>query len=210
MAARKRERRAKTEGAPHIIRKYHNRRLYNTTTGAFVTLEDLRQMVVDGEAFVVEDAKSGRDITPSVLAQIIAEQHGRGESVLPGDLMRKLIAMYDNGMSESFFKYLQDSMEAFSRNWPSFEPYNELSRRNMEMFRKSYETFFGGLDPGRGRGAGAAPKDEPAEPAEPKTPEDDDLADEVSQLQRKLDDMQKEIERLRAERGEKPRAGDGD
>jgi len=161
-------------------------------------------MVIDGEAFVVEDAKSGRDITPSVLAQIIAEQHGRGESVLPGDLMRKLIAMYDNGMSESFFQFLQDSMETFSKNWPSLEPYNELGRRNMEMFRKSYQTFFGGLDPSHRRGAGAAPAEESVEPG------DDDLAEEVSELQRKLDDMQKEIERLRADKGEKPPAEDGD
>ena len=201
---RKRSREAGDPEGPRVIRKYSNRRLYDTTTGTFVTLEDLRRMVVEGKPFMVEDAKEGKDITPSILAQIIAEQHGRGESVLPGDLMRQLIAFYDNGMSEGFFEYLQASMESFSKNWPGLEPYNEMNRRNMDLFRKSYESFFGAFDPSRPAKTGGAAREEPDSGAG----EDDDLADEVSDLQRKLDEMQKEVERLRAAKdGEAPGEG---
>jgi polyhydroxyalkanoate synthesis repressor PhaR len=212
MASSTRKRRRETPGPdePRVIRKYSNRRLYDTTTGTFVTLEDLRRMVVEGEAFVVQDAKEGKDITPSILAQIIAEQHGRGESVLPGDLMRQLIAFYDNGMSEGFFEYLKASMDSFSKNWPGMEPYNEMSRRNMELFRKSYESFFSAFDPARTStpDGAATPHAEPS-PEPPPEGEEGDLEEEVSDLQRKFDDMQKEIERLsKAKDGEAREKGE--
>ena len=196
MADGKRGRHPENDRSPTVIRKYANRRLYNTTTGAFVTLEDLRHMVKDGEIFIVEDAKEGKDITPSILAQIIAEQEGRGESVLPGDLMRQLIAFYDSGTSESFVKYLQESMDAFTKNWQSLEPYNEISRRNVDLFKKSYESFFGILDPGRAR-----TKSEDKTPAgEPEAQDGDDISDEIGALQKTLNDMQDEINRLRTKR----------
>jgi polyhydroxyalkanoate synthesis repressor PhaR len=198
---KKRSREAADGDGPRVIRKYSNRRLYDTTTGTFVTLEDLRRMVVEGKPFVVQDAKEGKDITPSILAQIIAEQQGRGESVLPGDLMRQLIAFYDNGMSEGFFKYLQESMENFSKTWPPLEAYNEMQRRNVDLFRKSYESFFGmpGNEAGGEKGTGARPM-----PDESAAPDQGDLGDEMAEMERKLDEMQKEIERLRAERSDHP------
>ncbi len=200
MADGKRGRNPEDDSSPTVIRKYANRRLYNTATGAFVTLEDLRHMVKDGEIFIVEDAKEGKDITPSILAQIIAEQEGRGESVLPGDLMRQLIAFYDSGTSESFFKYLQESMDAFTKNWQSLEPFTEISRRNVDLFKKSYESFFGNLDPGpaRTKSEEKTPAPEPA--PEPQTQDGDDISDEIGALQKTLNDMQDEINRLRTKR----------
>jgi len=206
MADGKRGRHPENDPSPTVIRKYANRRLYNTTTGAFVTLEELRHMVKDGEIFIVEDAKEGKDITPSILAQIIAEQEGRGESVLPGDLMRQLIAFYDSGTSESFVKYLQESMDAFTKNWQSLEPYNEISRRNVDLFQKSYESFFGNLGPGPAR-----TKSEDKTPApEPQTQDGDDISDEVAALQNTLNEMQDKIDRLRTKRPEGPSEKDDD
>ena len=200
MTGDKRGQHSKDDRSPTVIRKYANRRLYNTATGAFVTLEDLRHMVKDGEIFIVEDAKEGKDITPSILAQIIAEQEGRGESVLPGDLMRQLIAFYDSGTSESFVKYLQESMDAFAKNWQSLEPYNEIGRRNVDLFKKSYESFFGNLGPGPARSKG-----ENKTPArEPETQDGDNISDELAALQKTLNDMQDKIDRLRTKGPERP------
>ena len=208
MTGDKRGQHSKDDRSPTVIRKYANRRLYNTATGAFVTLEDLRHMVKDGEIFIVEDAKEGKDITPSILAQIIAEQEGRGESVLPGDLMRQLIAFYDSGTSESFVKYLQESMDAFTKNWQSLEPYNEISRRNVDLFKKSYESFFGNLGPGtaptKSEDKTPAPEPEP----EPQTQDGDDISDEVATLQKTLNDMQDKINRLRTKRPPRPSGKD--
>ncbi len=204
MADGKRGRNPEDDSSPTVIRKYANRRLYNTVTGEFVTLKDLRHMVKDGEIFIVEDAKEGKDITPSILAQIIAEQEGRGESVLPGDLMRQLIAFYDSGTSEGFVKYLQESMDAFTKNWQSLEPYNEISRRNVDLFKKSYESFFGNLDPGPAR-----TKSEDKTPArEPETQDGDNISDEVAALQKTLNDMQDKINRLRTKRPQRPSGKD--
>ncbi len=208
MADGKRGRHPEDDRSLTVIRKYANRRLYNTATSAFVTLEDLRQMVKDGEKFIVEDAKEGKDITPSILAQIIAEQEGRGESVLPGDLMRQLIAFYDSGTSESFVKYLQDSMDAFTKNWQSLEPYNEISRRNVDLCKKSYETFFGNIDPGTAR---TKSEDKtPAPTPEPQTQDGDDISDEVATLQKTLNDMQDKINNLRTKKPQRPSAKDED
>lgn len=183
---------ARDDGAT-VIRKYPNRRLYDTETGAFVTLEDLRKMVVAGHPFVVEDAKEGKDITPSILAQIIAEQESRGESVLPGDLMRRLIAFYDQGLPEGFFRQLQDAMDAFAKNWRPFEAYGAIGKRNVELMRKSYETFFGGFDPNAKKTAATSESRDAGEPAD------------MAALQTKLNDLQAEIDALRASRGPRRR-----
>lgn len=194
----KRTRRAGKGASGTVIRKYPNRRLYNTETGGFVTLDDLRRMVVAGKAFVVEDAKSGTDITASILAQIIAEQEGRGESILPGDLMRQLIAFYDSGMSERFIEYLRMSMDAFTRNVQPFGPYGDLGKRNMDLMRRSFESFFGGA-PGGPASPPSGDADEPETDSPAETPDD-----EVDRLQKKLDEMQEQIDRLQ---GRRPRRG---
>ena len=101
---------------PTIIKKYANRRLYHTGTSTYVTLEDLARMVKDGEDFVVTDAKTGEDITRAVLGQIIFEQEGRGQHLLPIAFLRQLIRFYGDQMQTLLPTYLESSLSAFTRN----------------------------------------------------------------------------------------------
>src|ERR1700710_2989149 len=105
-----------SEKAPVTIKKYANRRLYNTGTSAYVTLEDLAAMVKHGEDFVVFDAKTGEDITRSVLAQIIFEQEGKcGQSLLPITFLRQLIRFYGDSMQMMVPRYLEVSLDTLVR-----------------------------------------------------------------------------------------------
>lgn len=177
---------------PIVIKKYANRRLYNTTTGDFVTLQDLRQLVQDGQEFTVIDVKTEQDITSSVLAQIIADQEASGERLLPDDLLRQIIGFYEKGMSAGFSDYLQKSMEAYSENWANMETFGEAGRKNMELFQQSLATMFG---------TGGAPqkptqKTAPEKPAAPAEPTADPIADQVNALQEQLRAMQEKLDRL--------------
>lgn len=135
---------APSGGEVLIIKKYANRRLYDTDSSRYVTLETLAQMVRDGRDFVVHDAKSGEDITRSVLTQIIVEEEARGGDLLPLDFLRQLIALYGNGGNGGFPDYLDASMASFRANGErmrdamegamSANPFAELARRNMEFF----------------------------------------------------------------------------
>src|SRR5690349_23010412 len=132
---------------PVTIKKYANRRLYNTGTSTYVTLEDLATMVKDGEDFVVYDAKSGEDITRSVLAQIIFEQENKeGQSLLPITFLRQLIRFYGDSMQMLVPRYLEVSLESLTKEQEKFRqqmaqafgvsPFGALEdqvRRNMEM-----------------------------------------------------------------------------
>jgi len=179
--------------APIEIRKYANRRLYNTATGEFVTLEDIRQFVVDGQPFVVTDAKTGNDITSSVLAQIIADQEARGEGVLPDELLRQIIGLYGKGMSENFGRYLQQSMEAYRDNWEQMEQLGEMGRRNVEAFQQSLAAMFGGGQPPP---AGAArPEPEPEAPEQKAAPADP-VEQRIKDLQQQLDEMRAKFDEL--------------
>ncbi|MBB4657801.1 polyhydroxyalkanoate synthesis repressor PhaR [Parvularcula dongshanensis] len=111
-------------GSPTIVKKYANRRLYNTATSSYVTLEHLADMVRREEDFVVVDAKSGEDLTRSVLTQIIFEQENRGENMLPVPFLRQLIGLYGNNLSSFVPSYLEASMDAFAKN-------QETMRRSM-------------------------------------------------------------------------------
>jgi polyhydroxyalkanoate synthesis repressor PhaR len=127
-----------------IIKKYANRRLYNTESSSYVTLEHLAAMVRKKREFKVIDAKSGNDITHSVLTQIIMEEEARGTTMLPINFLRQLIGMYGDSMQAMVPHYLEESMEAFQRNQSQFRdamagaftsgPFAEIARRNMEMF----------------------------------------------------------------------------
>jgi len=173
-------------GEPIVIRKYANRRLYNTATGEFVTLDELRRLIAEGESLVVIDAKSGDDITSSILAQIIAEQGARGEHVLPDELLRQFIGFYEKGLSANLGAYLEKSMEAYTENWQQMEQLGELSRRNLEAFQKSFGSMFG-----------AAPEaTKPAEPPPAQPPPEEDLADQVSALRDQLRAMQEKLDSL--------------
>ena len=108
-----------TQDEPIVIKKYANRRLYNTATASFVRLDDLHRMVKDGELFVVRDEKTGRDITASVLAQIIAEEETRGHSVLPHQYLRQVLKAYSGGVGPQLAAYLERSMEAFASHQQS-------------------------------------------------------------------------------------------
>ena len=193
---------------PVTIKKYANRRLYNTGTSTYVTLEDLAVMVKKGEDFVVYDAKTGEDITRSVLAQIIFEQEGKtGQNLLPITFLRQLIRFYGNSMQMLVPSYpeftidkltneqhkLRDQMETAlgtkflpgqaARNH-MFDQLEDQTRKNMMMFSQAltmFNPFTGGLTP-------------PAPPAaaEPAPAKPDDL----ETIKRDMEEMQKRLERL--------------
>jgi polyhydroxyalkanoate synthesis repressor PhaR len=166
-----------------VIRKYANRRLYNTSTASFVTLDDLRQMVIKGEPFVVVDAKTNQDITSSLLAQIVADQETHGESMLPNDVLRQIISFYEQGMSESVSTYLQNSMDRFTDNWQQAQQLGDIGRRNMELFQQNLTSLFGQV-------GGTDPQQKASE-AEAATDDDSDLEkelqDQLRAIQEKLD-----------------------
>ena len=147
---------AKSEG-PVTIKKYANRRLYNTGTSTYVTLEDLATMVKNGEDFAVFDAKTGEDITRSVLTQIIFEQENKegAQNLLPIKFLRQLIGFYGGAMQKFVPSYLEVSLESFTREQEKFRqqisqafgatPFGpimeEQVRRNMDMFKQAFSMF---------------------------------------------------------------------
>jgi polyhydroxyalkanoate synthesis repressor PhaR len=139
------------EGAPVIIKKYANRRLYNTETSAYITLDDLAKMTREGREFHVLDAKTNDDITHTVLTQIIMDEESRGATMLPAGFLRQLISMYGDSMSAMVPQYLEASMDAFRRNHEQFRsalegaltagPFGQLAKRNLEMFEAATAAF---------------------------------------------------------------------
>lgn len=187
---------AKTE-EPTIIKKYANRRLYNTGTSSYVTLEDLAEMVKNEELFVVYDAKSGDEITRSVLTQIIFEQENKGQNLLPIAFLRQLIRFYGDSMQNLVPSYLEFSIDSLTREqekfreqmthaFPgnAFEAMEEQVRRNTEMFERAMRMFspFGAIIPDL---AAHKPEDKPAEPPAPS--ELDRLKQQMEEMQKKLD-----------------------
>ena len=136
---------------PTIIKKYTNRRLYDTETSAYITLEDLCDRVKKGHAFVVVDAKSGNDLTGQILTQIIFEQETKGFPLLPTDFLRSVIRFYDNNMQDVLHPYLNASMKNFTNNqdkmrsmMEDISPLNQLeevTRNNVAMFEKTMKMF---------------------------------------------------------------------
>ncbi len=134
-----------------IIKKYANRRLYNTDKSCYITLEDLAEMTRKGTDFKVVDAKSGEDITHGVLTQIIMEEEARGQTMLPVSFLRQLIAMYGDSMQAMVPQYLEASMDAFRTNQRQFQsalqgalsggPLAEIAKRNMAMFEAATSAF---------------------------------------------------------------------
>lgn len=182
-----------------IIRKYANRRLYNTATAGFVTLDDLRQMVVAGEDFTVVDAQTGSDITASVLAQIVAEQENRGESLLPLTLLKQAISFYEKGMGGPFSKYLEQSMSTFAQSFDRMGEIGEIGRRNFELLQRSFSMF----SPNSGAAPTRASEKPPAEPR-PSPAEETataDLRDQVASLKDELASLQRRLDAL----GETPK-----
>jgi len=138
------------EKPAHVIKKYANRRLYHTGTSAYVTLEDLAAMVKKGEDFVVNDAKTGEDITHSVLTQIIFEQESKGQNLLPVNFLRQMIRFYGDSMQSLVPRYLEFSMDRLMQEQQSFRdqmakafggfplgPLEDQVRVNMTMFNEA-------------------------------------------------------------------------
>jgi len=188
-------------GEPVTIKKYANRRLYNTGTSTYVTLEDLAAMVKAGEDFVVYDAKTGEDITRSVLAQIIFEQENKeGQNLLPINFLRQLIRFYGDSMQMLVPRYLEVSLESLTREQEKFRqqmaqafggtPFGALEeqvRRNMEMFERAFAMF-----------APFARREGQA--TEPEKPSSGAGAAgggaEIDDLKRQMEEMQKRLDRL--------------
>lgn len=134
-----------------VIKKYANRRLYNTETSAYITLDNLAKMVRDGRDFVVQDAKTGDDITHNVLTQIIVESEGKGNIMLPANFLRQIIAMYGDSMQTMVPHYLEAAMDSFRQNQDQVKtalegalagnPLAELAKRNFAMFEAATSAF---------------------------------------------------------------------
>jgi polyhydroxyalkanoate synthesis repressor PhaR len=143
------------ENGPVVVKKYANRRLYNTATSAYVTLEYLADMVKGGEDFVVYDAKTGEDITRSVLTQIIFEEENKGQNLLPIQFLRQLIKFYGDSLQSFVPSYLELSMAAFARDrerlraqmretfgaMPGYKMLEETARQNMALFDQAMKLF---------------------------------------------------------------------
>ena len=197
---------------PITIKKYANRRLYNTATSSYVTLDNLAQMVKQNEEFVVYDAKTGEDITRAVLTQIIVEEEGKGgQNLLPISFLRNLISFYGDSLGRLLPRYLDYSMGAFLNHegqmrqylenmlgglFP-FNPLEELNKQNMALFdsaMKMWAPFYGapGTQPGGPNGAGGAPGQAPG--AGEAGHEGGEHS--VAELQARIDAMQDQINKL--------------
>jgi polyhydroxyalkanoate synthesis repressor PhaR len=186
--------------APITIKKYANRRLYNTATSSYVTLDHLCQMVKDGLDFVVYDAKTGDDITRSVLTQIIVEEESKGQNMLPIGFLRQLIGLYGDNMQWMVPRYLEASMQSFSKNQEKMRDYfqgafggmfpfgglDEVSKQNMAMFERAMRMWTPFAEHKDGESVA-------------KSPAEASLVD----LQKKLEDLQKQIATIN-----KPKGGD--
>ncbi len=209
--------------APAIkIKKYANRRLYNTATSSYVTLENLCQMVKDGQDFVVEDAKTGEDITRSVLTQIIFEEEGKtGQNLLPIGFLRRLISFYGDSLQTLVPSYLDVSMASFQRNQEQMRQYmaeafgemfpfrglEEMGRQNMVMFQRAMSVFnpFGTIGGEAGTMPGAAPGNPPSAspgsaPGAPTGPRPEQRSaqqpPEVDALKQQLEELRRQVETL--------------
>jgi polyhydroxyalkanoate synthesis repressor PhaR len=202
-----------TEGEEKVavVKKYANRRLYNTATSSYVTLDELSKMVRTGSHFVVYDAKTGEDLTRSVLTQIILEEDSKGRNLLPISFLRQLIGFYDDSLKAFLPRYLELSMENFARNqeqirryiegtFGSFFPmgqFEDMARQNMALFQRAASMFHprpGGEQP---EGAGQGGREAGATPPAP------DTSKEIRELNDKIEALERQLgEIVAARRGE--------
>jgi len=185
--------------APVVIKKYANRRLYNTQTSSYVTLDHLALMVKEGTEFEVRDARTGEDITRSVLTQIIFEEEAKGQSLLPIKFLRQLICFYGDSLQSFVPGYLDMSMDGFTKNQDamrnrlaeafggSTQVIENMTRQNMAMFERAMQMFspFAGVrgrgeDEGKGNGSGERTK-----PSE-----------EISELKNEIEAMRRQLAEL--------------
>jgi polyhydroxyalkanoate synthesis repressor PhaR len=203
---------ADQDSRPVIIKKYANRRLYNTDTSTYVTLEDLAEMVRGERDFVVYDAKTGEDLTHAVLTQIIVEQESRGTNLLPIGFLRQLIRFYGDSMQKLVPSYLEFSLDSLTRQQEqyrrrfahafgtaAFDAMQEQVRKNFDTFERALGMFtpFAGTDGANAHGEAAEGKGgagaKPALSAKPGTKPGED---EIDTLKAELLAMQQRLERL--------------
>ena len=189
---------------PTIIKKYANRRLYDTGRSSYVTLDDLCEMVQEGHDFVVQDAKSGADLTRSVLTQIIVEQESRGQNLLPTNFLRQLIGFYGDNIQSVVPNYLEHTLDIFAKNQEQIREninksiegmppmptmgtmdvftkmptsLEEINKRNIDMFQRTMKMF----TPFAAMGASDSDKEERAE-----------------EIKKNIDELKKELDKLKA------------
>lgn len=187
-----------SERTPITIKKYANRRLYNTATSSYVTLENLATMVKAGSEFVVYDAKTGEDITRSVLTHIIVEEESKGQKLLPVSFLRHLISFYGDSLQILVPRYLEHTMQAFARNQEQMRDYvrealdglmpfnqlEEMSKQNIAIFEtamKMFSPFHTSSEESEEKKAMDAPsvRDEQL----------DDLRGKINKMQQQLDEL---------------------
>jgi polyhydroxyalkanoate synthesis repressor PhaR len=187
---------------PVVVKKYANRRLYNTATSSYVTLEDLAKMIKDGGDFIVHDAKTNEDITRSVLTQIIVEQEQKGQNLLPISFLRQLISFYGDSMQFLVPGYLEQAMVSFARNQDQmrdtlratfgifpFGQFEEMGKQNMALFEQAMKMLspYGGLNATPGK----PPAPEPASVASAEDPRLKRLETQLEALTKQLDALTK-------------------
>jgi polyhydroxyalkanoate synthesis repressor PhaR len=185
----------KVKNGPVIIKKYANRRLYNTQTSSYVTLDHLAGMVKDGVEFEVQDARTGEDITRSVLTQIIFEEEAKGQNLLPIKFLRQLIRFYGDSLQAFLPGYLDMTMDSFAKNQGAMrdriaeamgggnQMIENLTRQNLAIFERAMQMFSPFAAPAASR--------KPEEPAEEKP-----VASEVDALKREMEAMRRQISEL--------------
>ena len=185
-----------------VVKKYANRRLYNTATSSYVTLDDLSKMVRAGDHFVVYDAKNGEDLTRSILTQIILEEDSKGRNLLPINFLRQVIGFYDDSLRAFLPRYLELSMENFARNQEQIRryiegtlgrffpmgPFEDMARQNMAMLQRA-ATMFNPLPGANENGEAGAPAARRPRPM-PNT------SSQIKELNDKIEDLQKQISEL--------------
>ena len=193
-----------------VIKKYANRRLYNTATSSSVTLDHLCEMVKQSKEFVVRDAKTGEDITRSVLTQIIFEEEGKGQNLLPINFLRQLIRFYGDSLQSFIPSYLEMSMNSFSKEQEKLRnrvtsalggrerlsQFEDQIRHNLEMFDSAMRMF----TPFGRTGSGSTPERGAKEPVkagkEPETESEETRDDELDELKKQISQMQAQLEAL--------------
>jgi len=172
------------------IKKYANRRLYDTESSAYITLDRLAAMVREGREFEVVDAKTGEDITRQVLTQIIVDEEARGgATMLPINFLKQIIGLYGNSMQTFVPQYLESAMEAFQRNQSAVRDafganmFADLAKRNLAMFEDAAQAF-------SAKGQAFSAKGQPkAEPQKPSSGDVEQLRAELEALQAKVDKL---------------------
>ena len=190
-----------TGDGPVIIKKYANRRLYNTQTSSYVTLDHLAQMVKEGTEFEVHDARTGENITRSVLTQIIFEEEGKGQNLLPIKFLRQLIRFYGDSLQAFVPGYLDLSMDSFAKNQEAMKSrvaeafgggssaLEAMTRQNLQMFERAMKMFTPFTMPGAGQPSSGDEAPKAANGAAKQSEEINELKSELEEMRKQLSEL---------------------